>query len=140
MKRNTVVILAPLVLATLVAAGCSHQAAPQEEQKEAQRLGAAMQRNGMMSQQDYVKVRGLGHQVSASHTISDSDLDWDLAFLKRSDNGLARARALTVLSEISPLSDAQKAKISPIVTPYLSSPDALTRQYAELVQRHGGLL
>ena len=137
MKRNTVVILAPLVLTALVAAGCSHQTA---EQKEAQGQGARMQQSGVMSQQDYVKVRGLGHQVSASHTLSDSDLDWDLAFLKRSDNGLARARALTVLSEISPLSDAQKAKISPIVTPYLSSPDALTRQYAERVQRHGGLL
>ncbi len=129
--------IALLSLGALASAGCSHQTA---EQKEAQRLGADMQRSGTMSQQDYVKVRGLGHQVAASHTLSGSDLDWDLAFLKRSDNGIARARALTVISEISPLSDAQRAKISPIVAPYLSSPDELTRTYAKRVQRHGGLL
>ena len=124
-------------LGALVSAGCSHQTT---EQKDAQRLGAAMQQNGTMSQQDYVKVRALGHQAAASHTLSDSDLDWDLAFLKRSDNGIARARALTVISEINAPSDAQRAKISPAVTPYLSSPDELTRIYAKRVQRHGGLL
>lgn len=135
--------IAPVVLGTLsilgvlLSAGCAKQTA---EQKQAQNMGADMQRSGMMSQQDYVKVRELGHQAAASHTLSDSDLDWDLAFLKRSDNGIARARALTVLSEISAPSAAQRAKISPVVTPYLSSPDALTQQYARRVQRHGGLL
>ena len=134
---------APVILGTLsaliilTAVGCSHQTA---EQKEAQRLGADMQQRGIMSQQDYVKVREMAHQVSASHTLSDSDLDWDLAFLKRSDNGIARARALTVISEINAPSQAQRAKISPVVTPYLSSPDELTRTYAKRVQRHGGLL
>jgi len=137
MKRNTIVILGPLVLAALVAAGCSRQTA---EQKEAQGTGARMQQSGVMSQADYVRVREMGHQVAASHAISDADLDWDLAFLKRSDDGAARARAMTVLSEINAPSDAQKAKISPVVTPYLSSPDALTRVSAERVRRHGGLL
>jgi hypothetical protein len=137
MKCNTIVFLTPLALAALAATSCSHQTA---EQKEAQSMGAGMQRSGTMSQADYVKVRELGHQVAAGHTLSDADLDWDLAFLKRSGNGIARARALTVLSEISAPSDAQKAKISPVVTPYLSSPDALTRQSALRVQRHGGLL
>ena len=125
------------ILGILTAVGCSHQTA---EQKEAQSQGARMQAGGIMSQRDYVKVREMAHQVSASHTLSDGDLDWDLAFLKRSDNGIARARALTVLSEINAPSDAQRAKISPAVTPYLSSPDALTREYAESVKRHGGLL
>ncbi len=137
MNPRLVIFLAPLGLILLLAAGCAHQSAPQSE---AQRIGAGMQRSGTMSQADYVKVRGLGHQVAAGHTISDADLDWDLAFLKRSDNGIARARALTVISEIQPVSDAQKAKITPVVTPLLSSPDALTRTYAQRVQRHGGLL
>ena len=136
--RPAPIILGALsILVILAAVGCSHQTA---EQKEAQSQGARMQAGGVMSQQDYVKVREMAHQVSASHTLSDSDLDWDLAFLKRSDNGIARARALTVLSEINAPSDAQKAKISPAVTPYLSSPDELTRLYAKRVQRHGGLL
>ena len=137
MKCSTIVFLGPLVLAAFVAAGCSHQTA---EQKEAQSIGAGMQQSGTMSQADYVRVREIGHQVAASHTISDADLDWDLAFLKRSGNGIARARALTVLSEINAPSDAQKAKISPAVTPYLTSSDVLTQQYAQRVQRHGGLL
>lgn len=137
MKRNALLFLVPLILIMLAATGCSHQTA---EQKEAQSMGAEMQQSGTMSQQDYVKVRGLGHQVTATHAISDADLDWTLAFLKRSGNGIARARALTIISEINPASDFQKAKISPAVTPYLSSPDALTRQYAQRVQRHGGLL
>ena len=129
--------IALLSLGALVSAGCSHQTT---EQKEAQSQGARMQAGGVMSQQDYVKVREMAHQAAASHTLSDSDLDWDLAFLKRSDNGIARARALTVISEINVPSDAQKAKISPVVIPYLSSPDELTRTYAKRVQRHGGLL
>ncbi len=137
MKSKMVAGAVPIVLGILAAMGCSHQTA---EQKQAQSMGADMQRNGVMSQQDYVKVREMAHQVSASHTLSDSDLDWDLAFLKRSDNGIARARAMTVLSEVKPLSAAQKAKIAPVVAPYLSSPDALTRQYAKRVQRQGGLL
>lgn len=132
-----------LGLGLLLAAGCAHRVAPTaplNEAQDAQKIGAAMQQNGMMSQADYVQVRGLGHQVGASHTISDADLDWDLAFLKRSNNSIARARALTVISEINPVSDAQKAKITPVVTPLLSSPDELTRLYAQRVQRHGGLL
>ncbi len=132
-----ILFLAPFALGVFLAAGCSRQTA---EQKEAQSIGAGMQQSGTMSQADYVRVREMEHQVAASHAISDADLEWDLAFLKRSDNGIARARALTVLSEISPLSDAQRAKISPAVTPYLSSPDALTRQAAQRVQSHGGLL
>jgi hypothetical protein len=137
MKRNMVLFLAPLVLVVIAAAGCSHQTAEQEQAKS---IGAEMQKSGTMSQKDYVQLRSLGHQVGSTHAISDADLDWDLAFLKRSDNGIARARALTVISEINPLSSAQRAKISPIVTPYLTSPDALTRQSALRVQRHGGLL
>ncbi len=126
-----------LSLGVFVSAGCAHQT---PEQKDAQSIGAGMEQSGTMSQKDYVQVRSLGHQVAGSHTISDADLDWDLAFLKRSDNGIARARALTVLSEIKPISEAQKAKISPVVTPLLTSTDALTQQYAKRVQRYGGLL
>ena len=140
MKTQQTSLLAALALVALVAAGCSHQAGQTTGQKDAQTIGAEMQRSGIMSQQDYVKVRGLGHQVAATHAISEADLDWDLAFLQRAGNGIGRARALTVISEIHPLSAAQKAKISPVVTPYLSSPDELTRLYAQSVQRHGGLL
>lgn len=134
MKMQWIIFLS---LGVLMCAGCSHQTA---EQKEAQNIGAGMEKSGTMSQKDYVQVRALEHQVSGSHTISEADLDWDLAFLKRSDNGIARARGLTVISDISPISDAQRAKISPVVTPFLNSPDALTQQSARRVQHQGGLL
>jgi len=127
--------IAPVVLGTLcifTAVGCSHQTA---EQKQAQNIGADMQRSGVMSQQDYVMVRELGHQAAASHTLSDSDLDWDLAFLKRSENGIARARAMTVLSEIKPLSAAQKARIAPVVAPYLNNPEDTYRHAAARLQQ-----
>jgi len=132
MKCNTIVFLTLLALAALAATSCSHQTA---EQKEAQSMGAGMQRSGTMSQADYVKVRELGHQVAAGHTLSDADLDWDLAFLKRSGNGIARARAMTVLAEVKPLSAAQKARIAPAVAPYLNNPEDTYRHVAARVQQ-----
>ena len=47
MNPKMVVGAVPIILGILAAVGCSHPAA---EQKQAQSLGAAMQRNGMMSQ------------------------------------------------------------------------------------------
>ena len=147
MISKGIVMAIPLSIGLLIA-GCSHPTAspinPAAQEtaspQEIKKMGTDMQNRGLMTQTDYVKVRALGHQVSTTHIISDADLDWDLVFLKRSNNGIARARALTVISEIDPVSDAQKAKISPVVTPLLSSPDSLTRRYAQRVQRHGGLL
>lgn len=132
MKPQWIAVIAPLALIALAATGCSHQAA---EQKEAQNLGADMQQSGVMSQADYVKVRELGHQAAAGHTLSDADLDWDLAFLKRSSNGIARARAITVLSDVRPLSAAQKAKIAPVVAPYLNNPEDTYRHAAARLQQ-----
>jgi len=127
-----IAVAAPLILCIFTAVGCSHQTA---EQTQAQTLGANMQQSGVMSQQDYVRVREMGHQAAASHAISDADLDWDLAFLKRSENGIARARAMTVLSEVKPLSPAQKAKIAPVVAPYLNNPEDTYRHAAARIQQ-----
>jgi hypothetical protein len=94
-----------------------------------------MQQSGVMSQNDYMRVRELGHQTSQTHTMSDADLDWTLSLIKKAGNSVARARALTTLSEIRPMSAAQKSKILPAISPYLNSTDRLDQAGAQRVRR-----
>ncbi|MBV9849962.1 MAG: hypothetical protein JO250_09850 [Armatimonadetes bacterium] len=136
MKPNKIRLAVPLSIGILMAAGCSRQTPQQStEQQEVQRIGAGMQQSGTMSQQDYVRVREISHQTVGSHTISDGDLDWTLALLAKSNNSIARAKAMGVLSEIKPMSVAQKAKIAPAIAPYLHSQDELDRASAARVQK-----
>lgn len=123
-----------LLLTVLVAGmtGCAH---PSQEQTSAATAGAEMQKGGIMSQSDYTRIRELGHSVSQTHTISDGDLNWTLGLLQTGGNSVARARAMTTLSEIRPMSPAQKAEILPAITPYLSSTDKLDQVGAQRVQR-----
>ncbi len=106
-----------------------------KERMEATQSGAEMQKSGIMQQGDYVRVRALGHSVSQTHMISDADLSWTLTLLRGAKNSIARARALTVLSEIRPMSGAQRAKIAPAVAPYLNSSDQLDKVGAQMVER-----
>ena len=94
-----------------------------------------MQQEGIMSQSDYVKIRGLVSQVSQTHAISDADLDWTVAHLNTQNNSIARARFFNTLADIRPMTPAQKAKILPVITPYLSSADRLDQLGAARVQR-----
>lgn len=113
-------------------AGCaSHNA----EQTQATQAGAQMQKSGIMSQGDYVRVRQLGHQAAQIHTLSDGDLAYTLSLLVGANNSVARARALTILSEIRPMSPAQKARIAPAIAPYLNSADPLDKAGAQRVER-----
>lgn len=112
--------------------GCaSHNA----EQAQATQAGAQMQKGGIMSQGDYVRVRQLGHQTAQTHTLSDGDLTYTLSLLSGANNSVARARALTVLSEIRPMSPAQKARIAPAIAPYLNSTDPLDKAGAQRIER-----
>ena len=88
-----------------------------------------------MTQADYVRVRDLGHRVAQTHAISDRDLAFTLSLLAGAKNAVARARALTVLSEIRPMPPAQKAKIGPAIAPYLNSADPLDKAGAQRVER-----
>ena len=119
----------------ILAAGVTGCASHGQEKTEAATAGAAMQSSGIMSQSDYTRIKGLGHSVSQTHTISDGDLDWTLTRLSGAKNSIARARALTTLSEIRPMSAAQKAKILPAITPYLNGADALDQTGARRVQK-----
>lgn len=125
---------AGLALAVLVS-GVTGCASHSQEKTDAATAGAAMQKSGTMSQGDYTRIRELGHTVYQTHTISDADLDWTLGLLNGAGNSVARARALTTLSEIRPMSAVQKAKILPAITPYLSSADKLDQVGAQRVQR-----
>jgi type IV pilus biogenesis protein CpaD/CtpE len=87
-----------------------------------------------MSLADYKKNRRLGHQVYLTHTISDADLDWTLNLLSGAKNFYVRARAMTILEEVHPMSAAQKAKIAPAIAPYLNSTNALEQSCAQKVK------
>ncbi len=100
-----------------------------------QSAGASMQKEGIMSQSDYVRVDGLAHQVAQTHTISDTDLDWTVTHLDMQKNSIARARFFDTLFEIRPMSAAQKAKILPVITPYLRSADGLDQVGARRTQK-----
>jgi len=129
--RIALIIGTLLVLSTALA-GCSHEV---PEQKDSANMGASMQSSGIMSQADYTRIRQVEHDVSSTHTIADADLDFALGLLKGAKTDIARARAMTALSEIHPMSDAQKAKITPAIMPYLESTDKLDQAGAERVQK-----
>ncbi len=100
-----------------------------------QSAGASMQKEGVMSQADYVRIEGLEYQVARTRTISDADLDWTLTHISAQNNAIARARFFNTLSNINPMTAAQKAKILPAITPYLSSTDRLDQAGAQRVQK-----
>jgi hypothetical protein len=97
--------------------------------------GAQMQESGIMSQKNFLRIHHLEEQVSRTGAISSADLTWTLTFLKNSSNAIARARAMTTLSEIRPMSPAQKAEIQPAIAPYIDSPNPLDREGAKIVER-----
>ena len=130
-RRNS--ILACLFAITaLCASGCSKHtddgASPEER-------GAQMQQAKIMNQDDYVRIDKLGRGIYKSHVISDTDLMWTVNLLKTSGNAIARARAMTVLSEIRPMTQAQKDIIRPAVTPFLNSGNALDQLDARKVEK-----
>ncbi len=107
-------------------AGCSKQT-PADQTSPADQI--------QVSQADYSKNGKIGRSVHQTHTISDSDLDWTLNYLKGAKNSLVRTRAMTILAQIHPMSDEQKAKIGPAVEPYLNSDDALEKSAALKVKQ-----
>jgi len=120
------------ILLVFALAGCSSKSpAP----KSINQIGAEMQQAGVMSQTDYVRVRNLQHKTSQTHTISDEDFQWTLSLLATTRSSLARARAMTVLSDIHPMSSAQKDKVTSAIAPYINSSDPLDAAYARSVQR-----
>ena len=129
-----------ILLASMLAV-CSAQkpvvksSLPPRPFKSISQLGAEMQQGGIMSQKDYIRVANLGHKTYLTHRISETDFAWTLSLLKKSSNWLPRARAMTVLSEIQPMSSEQKVKVTLAIAPYINSSDPTEAVYAKSVQR-----
>ncbi len=124
------------VLLGIGAAGCaSHSQDTGTGSKTVPQLGAEMEKNGVMSQSDYIKQNALVHAVIKTHTISDGDLKWTLGQLTAEKNPLARARAFNILADIRPMSAAQKSRILPAIAPYLAGSDRLDQLGALRVQK-----
>ncbi len=119
-----------LALVTLagIGAGCAKQNVGDAQTRRASaQLG--------ISNADYVKNGQVGRSVNLTHTISDADLDWTLGLFAGAKNSLVRARAMTILAQVHPLTAGQKSKIAPVVAPYLSNPEGTYRHAAARVQQ-----
>ncbi len=139
--RTAVQSLAVLVLLACVLAGCSPKSAGSQNKNPARRhmtqaqLGAEMEQAGVMSQKDYIRVVDLQHKTSRTHQMSDEDFAWTLSLLKKANSPLARARAMTALSDIYPMTPAREAQTRSAVSPYLNSKDSLDQSSAVMVYR-----
>ena len=111
--------------------GCSNH----NQNSAAVSAGESMQKGGIMSQADYVRIRGIADGTSQSHSMSESDLTFSLSLLRKANNSVGRARAMTAMSEINPMSPIQKAEIIPAVAPFLQSPEKLDQLEAQKVMR-----
>ena len=134
--------LALLCLFAFAFAGCSKEGLVTKSPVSKRRanmsvaqLGAEMQGAGIMSQKDYIRIVNLGHNISNTHSISEEDFAWTLSLLKTAGNSIARARAMTVLSYIDPMTSAQKARITSAIAPFINNGDPLDAAEARSVQR-----
>ena len=110
------------------AAGCAkHSMQETQPQKAATELG--------LSQADYTRAGELGRSAYKTHSLSNTDLDWTLNLLKEAKNPLVRTRAMTILSQVHPMSAEQKLKVSPAIAPYLVSTNYLEKSSAQKVNR-----
>ncbi len=88
-----------------------------------------------MSQAEYVRLRGLIDDIRRDGSISDPDLDWSLALLRKSSEPIAHTRVMTGLSLLKRCSASQKAKIAESIGPFLNSRDSLDRNGARRLQK-----
>jgi hypothetical protein len=134
LQRRVLVTGLALVMAVLASFAMQQylqQPAPDEETPT---VGADWQQRGLLSEQEYVRVRGLGQVVVRTGTLSDHNLDWLLDTMQRSSSSIVHARVLGVLLALRNPPAAQKARIKTAITPLLQSRDPLDRRYAYRLQ------
>lgn len=128
---HTIKRICILSLLASLQTGCSKSETPKYNAAQA---SSEMQKSGVMSQETYLRIDDLGHKTHKSHTISNDDLNWTVSTLNTGGNAIVRARAMTVLSEIRPMSSAQKAVIAQAIAPYLNSSNRLDYLSAKRVE------
>lgn len=124
------------VLIGATVAGCASRSQNTETgSKTVPQLGAEMEKNGIMSQSNYVRQHTVAEAVRQTHTLSPADLTWTLGQLTEEKSSVARARAFNILADIRPMSAAQKSRILPAIAPYLTGSDRLDQLGALRVQK-----
>lgn len=110
-----------------------------DKKKEIASIGAEWEKDGLMYQADYVKLRQMILDVQANGgKLSDADLDWSLALLKNGADAISRTRVmglLGLLGEKTSLPDVQKKKILTAIKPLLTSSEQLDQRYAARVEK-----
>ena len=122
-------------LGLLFLTGYSAHAITEADQQVIVGIGKEFQREGIMSQKDYIIVRQVLDSVRQTGSISTRDLDWSLSLLTESPTSVGRARIMGMLSIVKRGDNGQKQKILNAITPLLKSKDELDYLYAARVQR-----
>jgi hypothetical protein len=113
----------------------SAQTKQAQEQAQIRQIGADWQQEGLLSQQDYVTLRGFASEVVRTRSLSDGDLDWLLSTMARSSSAIVHARVLGILCALSNPPAAQKMKIKAGIAPMLRDGNILDERYARRVQQ-----
>jgi hypothetical protein len=123
-----------LVAILLASFALQRYTSPPAREEQSLTVGAEWERNGWLSEKEYVRLRGLGQSVVQTNTISDQDLDWALARMQQSSSSIVHARVLGVLDALRNPPASQKARVKKAIAPLLQSRDVLDRRYAYRVQ------
>jgi hypothetical protein len=121
------VVVSPVV-ATVVYVHHSHLEA------ERLQIGADWQEQGLMSQQNYVRLRLVADGIRRTGSISDADLEWLLSLVDQSPSPIVHARVLGVFTILKAIPKNQKKQIRESIAPLLKSTDPLDRRYSRRVQ------
>jgi len=130
-------IAAAGVSASIVASmtGCGSSGRNIESPQQIATAGASMQKRGIVSQNDYTRLRALAAQSDSAHAISDADLEWSLHLLNTSRSALVHARVMTIAERLKNLTASQRATVRAAIVPFLHSPIQLDRLAAQRALR-----
>jgi hypothetical protein len=135
-RKRLLAMGAGLILIAAVATGLFiQQNKATERKRQLLAVGAEWQQMGWLTQADYMRVTAIKDGVVRTRTIRDADLDWLLAELQKTENSVARAKILGVLSTLKNTPSAQSSRIATSITPLLASKDNLERRYALRVKK-----
>jgi hypothetical protein len=121
-RRRVLTILAlGLVGVAWYIIGARHHRISDQKLFQREMFGAEDQHDGIMSESDYIRTRGLNDDLKTDRTISDDDFSWLVSRLsqKSTHPEIVAMYVISVLRELKEPTDAQKAKMREIAIDHL---------------------
>lgn len=132
LKRKPAFLIAITVLTSLLLFGAflfMKSQVPIAHEKRIQQFEEGREKAGVMTVRDYEKLVSINKEITKSRAISDQNLDWMVTLLQArpiKDNQSNRVgKAITVtlyMSGLKTLSETQKQKLFPALSPFLTGP------------------